>query len=198
MLRGRSIDEWIMDVATSAPPAGREDWARAMRAEFESLGEPRTGWALGCLGAAIEWRFKADWGYLLALGLVAVFSWPAMLLPIFWAFRVHLVPPDLTEPVFRYGRFLIPMTVCLGFAAARPRYWMLAGIGFPLTFVSVGVIEAARDFHSSVWDVHPFNATLEVGTAAQIGYCLIGALVGRSLGSALRGASAPAGNATAS
>jgi hypothetical protein len=58
------------------------------------------------------------------------------------------------------------------------------------------VTEAALDFHSSVWDVHPFNATLEVGLGAQLGYCLVGALVGRSLGSGRAEKLVQAGNGT--
>lgn len=195
MPRRRSFDEWIIDVATSAPPAGRGDWAKAMRAEFESLKGPRTGWALGCLGAAVGWRLRADWGYLLVLALAAGFSWRVLFLPFFWASQFHLVPPEMAGPVFRYGRFLVPAMVCLGFAAARPRYWILVGVGFPLTFETFGVVHAARTFHSSVWDVHPFNATLEVGTAALVGYCLIGAMIGRSLGSAGGDTAARARNA---
>ena len=186
MPHGYPLVERIIDAATSTPPAGREEWARAMRAEFAVLEGPRVGWALGCLSVAVAWRLRADWGYLLIFALAAGVSWRVLFAPLFWAFHLHLVPHHLIGPVFQYGRFLIPMMVCLVFAVLRPRYWMLVGIGFPLTFVGFGVIEAAREFHSSIWDVHPFNSTLEVGTAASVGYCLIGALIGRSLGSVLK------------
>jgi len=184
MPRGPSFDERIMDLGAFVAPPGREPWARAMRAEFEAIGGPRTGWALGCLGAAAGWRLRVDGVYLLMFALTAGFAWRVLFLPFFWAVHLNLVPKDLQGPAFQYGRFVVPAVVCLAFAAVHPRYWTLVGLGFPVAFVGLGVIATAHEFHSSIWDVHPFNATLEVGTGAQMGYCLLGALIGRTLGSA--------------
>jgi len=46
----------IMALATRNPPAAREDWAHAMRAEFAALQKGRLSWALGCLATGLRWR----------------------------------------------------------------------------------------------------------------------------------------------
>jgi hypothetical protein len=185
MSRHSSFDEWIIGIATSTPTPGREDWARAMLAEFDALEGSRTGWALGCLGAAIGWRLKADGVYLLVFVATASSSAWLIFLPFFWASHLHLIPHTLSFWAFGYYRVLAPAGLCVTFAAIRPRLWMLVGLTLPITFVSLGVIGAALTFHSSIWDVRPFNAPLEIGMGAQIGYCLIGSLLGRSLGGRL-------------
>ena len=185
MPRNPAFAEWLIDLATANPPPGREEWAGAMRAEFEASETHHTGWALGCLGAAIGWRLRSDWLYLLVFVAVVAFSGQIMWTPFFWAAKAHLIPHDLVGPLFQYGRFLIPAGVCMGFAGVRPRYWAPVGLVLPLVFVTQGVLQAAHDFHTSVFDVHPFNATLEVGVAALVGYCLVAAMIGRAIGSML-------------
>jgi hypothetical protein len=59
MAGGSCFDRWLIDLATANPPPGREEWARAMRAEFDTLECGRAGWALGCLGATLGWRIGA-------------------------------------------------------------------------------------------------------------------------------------------
>jgi len=186
MPRSPAFAEWLIDLATASPPPERHEWARAMRAEFDASETHHTGWALGCLGAAIGWRLKSDWLYLVVFAVVVAFSGQIMWRPFFWAYHAGLIPHDLFGPLFQYGRFLAPAGVCMGFAIVRPRYWALVGLVLPLVFVTQGVLEAARDFHTSVFDVHPFNSTLEVGMAAQVGYCLVAAMIGRVIGSMQR------------
>jgi hypothetical protein len=182
MARRNSLAEWIIDLASSNPPRDREEWARAMRSEFDALEGARVGWALGCLGTAMSWRLKADWGFLLLFAATCALSSHLTLYPFFWAARWRVIPHDWIGPAFRLYRFLAPTSLSLALAVLRPGYWLLAGLALPLAFVASGVIECVLAFHSSVWDVRPFNAMLEVGTAALIGYCLIGAMVGRKLG----------------
>lgn len=67
--------------AAAAVPRDRTVWVRAMRAEFDAIGDggQALGWAAGCLAVAIGWRLWAEAGYVIALVLVSI-SWPFVMM----------------------------------------------------------------------------------------------------------------------
>ncbi len=69
----RDLAAWIMDRALRKPPAGREDWAQAMQAEFAALDRDRLSWAVGCLIAAARWRAAGEAAYMASLAAGVAF-----------------------------------------------------------------------------------------------------------------------------
>jgi hypothetical protein len=194
-MAGPSVFErWLIALATMRPPAGREEWARAMRAEFETLERGRAGWALGCFGASIGWRLRGNLGILAATLLFAALRdriiW-IIWLPVVWASPLL---SDQTVRAIGYASNWSTLTLfCLILAAVRPRLWILIGIGVPFVSTVIGLAEFVAHFHQgmeahhqSFWKIHIMDAQLDVGIGAYIGYSFIGALVGRGLGEHFR------------
>jgi hypothetical protein len=187
MTGGSFFDRWLMGLATANPPAGREDWARAMRAEFETLEHGRTSWALGCLGASLGWRTRLDGIFLLAIALLPFTLWMLQALLSFWLPRQFSYDYAVASVyVSLWGSIALS---CLLLAAVRPRYWIAVGISAPLFFEAICLVEFALLTHRPIrtlLSVHVMDARLDVGVGAEIGYGLLGALIGRGLGNLLR------------
>lgn len=183
-----SIARWIMDRAVANPPAGREDWARAMDAEFEALEEGRICWALGCWRTMAGWRLRADWRFMLSL--VAV-PW-LMCSPVapLALFGLSIVLP---RPLF-YELFL-PLGL-LGLASAatllahwRPdragtaalSVWIVSLLhGWFVLQMSIGDTMTVSDGVYDRWEL--YNAPPLVGGLAMLAACWIGAQIGVRLG----------------
>ncbi|MFT4251150.1 MAG: hypothetical protein QM608_01525 [Caulobacter sp.] len=111
----RDLAAWIMDRAVRKPPAGREDWAKAMRAEFDMLGEARLSWALGCLVAAARWRTSREASYMASLAAGAGFVGAAPLVLFGLAAAGLVSRPQMTLAVMP---FLVGAPVLAGFFIA--------------------------------------------------------------------------------
>lgn len=181
------FERWLMHLATANAPSGREEWVRAMHAEFEMAERGRIGWAFGCLSASLGWRLRTNWKFLTAIILISVCLQDSGARLGYWLFSG--LPSEATRTMgyaFNWGSLAL---VCLLLAAIRPRLWMVIGLGVPLIHVVTGLGWFAFRFHmpiSRLSAVHLMDAQLDVGLGAQLGYSLIGALVGRSLGDLLR------------
>jgi hypothetical protein len=179
MPRRSLFDRWLIDMATARPPVGREEWARAMRAEFETLDRGRSGWALGCFGAAIGWRLKADGTFFLAAATMLV-----MLIKFLPWIEFMLLPGDFlhaTAYVWTWGPLAL---ACMALAALRPRYWIVIGLAVPAVFDVVNLVQFLVLFHEPISDIlriHVMDAREDVGFGALIGYSLVGAMIGRGL-----------------
>jgi hypothetical protein len=68
------LADWIMRNLTRHAPAERQDWARAMQAEYDAMSDQRLSWALGCWRAVLEWRIRAEGPYLAVLLVIAILS----------------------------------------------------------------------------------------------------------------------------
>jgi len=68
-----SLPRWILRTATHNPPAPLNDWALAMRREFDELQGGELSWALGCAAAMVFARLKVErwfWAMVLATPLI--------------------------------------------------------------------------------------------------------------------------------
>jgi hypothetical protein len=184
------IERWLIDLATVSPPPGRDEWAQAMRAEFEALEHGRARWALGCLGASLDWRLRAHWAFLLAF--VAIASCSSLIEYALSCGIILLMP----WPIFKAAAYAMnwgALAVESGtFAAIRPRHWIVIGIAMALAQALTGLVEFILLFDkpiSFIPHIHLMDAQIDVGIGAYLGYSLIGALLGRTLGGAFRRAS---------
>lgn len=77
---------WLMKLALVTAPEDRNEWARAMAAEFASLdGDAnRVAWAAGCVSTAFGWRLRDSAVYLLALVALPVL-WNVILLTVIFS-----------------------------------------------------------------------------------------------------------------
>jgi hypothetical protein len=190
MARGTFFDRWLIDLATTNPPAGREEWARAMRAEFETLERGRTGWALGCLSASLGWRLRSNLGFLLAFVAVALCLDQLSLLIVFpLVIGLHFWLPHSELGPLTYAMSGATLAIASGaFAAVRPRHWPAIGIGMTF-FNQVGSLVWFSFFFGktvSIRRLHIMDAPIEVGIGACLGYSLVGALIGQSLAGVFR------------
>lgn len=164
----------VMALATSNLPAERGVWGQAMRAEFESLQTGRLSWALGCLVAALGWRLGKDWLFLVAVVAVALTVDDALFLP-----------PGLTlwltsHGLFHLGLLACPALACAALAIWRPAYALGAAVAMPLLQLAQAAFQFTVVAHVSL--EHGFNimnAPMLVGASAMLGWCLVGALLGR-------------------
>jgi hypothetical protein len=181
----RSLDVWLIDLATTNPPPGREDWADAMRAEFDELRGGRVSWALGCLGATIGWRIQAERAFILTGVLVALILVEGVPWLTFYLVAV-LGEPFLT--ILRsvaYGWTWCPVVAsCAILAAMRPQYWLSIGLTVVLIDEVSNWLKGALAFHqpvSTFFSGSIMDARFDVGMGALIGYALIGSLIGKAL-----------------
>jgi hypothetical protein len=187
MARESLFGRWLIDLATTNPPPSRDQWAQAMRAEFEALEGGRTGWALGCLATSVGWRLRANWRFLLAFFAVSTFflQWISLLF-----FLVICWLPHDTVRAFGYATNWGALAVASGcFAAARPRHWPAIGIGMALVS-QFSIVGWFAYFHFgqpiSIRHLHIMDANVDVGIGAELGYSLIGAMIGQSLAGIFR------------
>jgi hypothetical protein len=190
MARGTFFDRWLIDLATTNPPLGREEWARAMRAEFETLERGRTGWALGCLSASLGWRLRSNLGFLSAFVAVALCLDRLSLLIVFpLVIGLHFWLPHSELGPLTYAMSGATLAIASGaFAAVRPRHWPAIGIGMTF-FNQVGSLVWFFFVFGktvSIRRLHIMDAPIDVGIGACLGYSLIGALIGQSLAGVFR------------
>jgi hypothetical protein len=141
MSGSRAFADWIMRQATAARPASRNQWAEAMRAEFETIEDDRAAlaWAIGCGRTAMSWKLRDQGGYALAL-VVGM----ALLIYVEW----H------TDEVTVVLALLLLLAAGLG--AMRPRRFWLAGalIGWAVPAAHL-LSEAAGRWRPSYMTVPP-------------------------------------------
>lgn len=86
------VANMMMTLAQWLTPRAQTAWFAAMQGEYAALTRGRSGWALGCLGAAAGWRLKAD-----GVWLVTCLAFPFLLEPLsrFW-WEINLPSPEGT------------------------------------------------------------------------------------------------------
>jgi hypothetical protein len=170
-----SLARWIMDRAAANPPPGREAWARAMRAEFESLERGRLGWALGCWQAMASWKLRRDWLFLGVLGaLAAVYPWT--IIPPAVAGLALILPDPVFGAVFVPSTFALQVLPAVILAAWRPEHSRLAALVIPLVATTETVLmlhDMGGGWFERGWQY--FNGPVLIGAVALTGACWVAA-----------------------
>lgn len=182
------LSRWIIRRATTNPPAGREDWARAMQAEFEAADTDRLGWALGCWRTMVGWRLRADW-----LFLLAIIAGPVILeltvYPSLSFISAITLPDDVFKPLFLPLSLLQLAVTAALLAAWRPRQYRQAALGvavMPAATSTVLVMQMVRDWRVFTPDAEIMGAQPLIGCLALLAACWIGAAAGAWLGRTAR------------
>lgn len=186
MPRSDSLSRWIMRSATANPPAGREDWARAMKAEFEAMDGDRLGWAFGCWTVMAGWRLRTDALFLIALvaipGALTLFVFPWVL------FGLRLSMPYEAFKSISYGlgfsEHLLIAALLAAWRPDQPFKAALASTVVPSVLSWVLVMKMNGRELSSEWVV--YDAAPLVGYLAIFGASWIGAAFGAWLGRTAR------------
>jgi hypothetical protein len=174
------METWIaarvMRLATSNLPAERAVWAEAMQSEFESLQNGQLSWALGCLLAALNWRVRQDWLFLLVAAAASTLAW------FVWFWPPQLMPWMAEHGLFDVAFLTGPALACAGLAAWRPRYTI--GVAVAMTFVPLAEAEFSFSVLMRQGFPAPFyvmNAPFVVGLSAMLCWCGLGAAMGQRL-----------------
>jgi len=184
------IETLLIDLATANPPPGREAWSHAMRAEFEVLEHGRAGWALGCLGASLGWRLRADWVFVAGFLVASILDFGAFHALVTFALLLVIPRDDWMQlanlyAAINYELALAPIVFCCGaLAAYRPRYWLFAGLVTPILDNLISIWFMVAYFHqplSVLARVRIMDARFDIGFGAELGYGLVAALIGRGL-----------------
>lgn len=129
---------WLAGIVT---PARKAEWRTAMESEFEALagGAGSLGWAVGCVGAALGWRLRAEAVFLATLAVVvlaATVLYSALFPFVVEAFRTS----DMSwMDAVTVGQHMLLGGFCFALAMTWPRRAALIGLVLPLT-VSSGSI----------------------------------------------------------
>lgn len=180
-----SLARWIMDHATDNPPRGREDWAAAMRAEFETLDARRLGWALGCWRTMAGWRLQADWPFLVVLLGIALAT-PRLLLGEAVGLLFNAMPEDVLRVAFVPTLFALQVLPAGILAAWRPDNYRKAAV----IIAAVASVEMVISLHNmtggwfeSGWQY--FNAPVIPSVIALFAACWISAATAATLSIAM-------------
>lgn len=173
------IADWIIRVATRNPPQAREQWARAMAAEYASLTENKLRWALGCWMAMLWWRLYADRAYFFASFAMAAFIISPLSF-LMWA----ALPRSLIHLGF-YPQLTAFLPACLILGILRPDRAYLSAF---MVFLIPNAVEYISMYLDG-WFIAPHaetritihDAPQLVGLTSDMGGCLAGALLGRAL-----------------
>ncbi len=180
------LSRLVMKLALRHVPKDREEWARAMQAEFEVLKKGRLAWAIGCLSASLSWDLRAHALFWLAmpLSIIAVDQWVSASL-LFWL--VKHCPLDghgvCAYDAYYAGslEFLVP---CLAFGLWRPNRIITTAMAMVLCKFAYTYVFFALNFPRYHGDyIHIMNMPPVIGETVVLTGALIavatGALVGR-------------------
>lgn len=174
----RDLAARIMDLAVRKPPADREDWAMAMRAEFDMLGEARLIWAVGCLVAATRWRARGEAAYAAALAAGAAFAGglaPLVYLGVvFTGLASRSDMAGIVMPLIVVAPVLAGFAVALKWPGRRLATALAMGMGPSLLANAVLLIGGVG--------LRPLNRQMLLGWAALVILAYVGALAGSALG----------------
>lgn len=184
-----ALADWIMRSATSNPPAGREHWAQAMRAEYASLHIGQLSWALGCWKTMLGWRLRED-GALALVGTVVLLDFST-----FWMWLVEIMPRGLSHVLL--GQLDINLWLALMLIGAialnalkptRPFVTSLTLITMQHVGFAVDLLTAPPTFQEqfSRGPYHIYNSPPFVAVLAEVGACVVGAMIARLLVSVWR------------
>ncbi len=176
------LSRLVMKLAFRRVPAGREDWAHAMQAEFDVLRKGRMAWAMGCLWASLGWDLRANALYWLALpvSIVAVEQWVST--PLF-SWLVSHCPPEKAlcayDPYYAGSlEFLVP---CMIFGLCRPDRIVTTAIAMALCKLVYIYLFFAFAMHNHSY-VHIMNMPPVVGEIVVLTGGLIAVTTGAFLG----------------
>ena len=140
----------ILRVANSIAGDNASDWCAAMAAETDAAGPQGMGWALGCVGAALQMRLRSDWKRI-AILLLAPFAVYLISKP--WFFLVTWSMEPASAPVLWANLLKVPELMMFTLAV------MLAKRGMPLLFIVYALVVStltpffhfALKFDTSPW-----------------------------------------------
>jgi len=98
------LSRLVMKLALRHVPKDREEWARAMQAEFDVLKKGRLTWAIGCLGTSLNWDLRAHALYWLAVPISIILATHVFEAPFFWWIAAHC--PVHSQWYCRYASYL--------------------------------------------------------------------------------------------
>ena len=196
-----TLADAMLRLAAWTAPRERNDWLRAMRAEYENLDAGKLRWALGCVAVSIGWRFAKDGVY---VALVCAAIWFVQTDPLFF-FWARAIPHDYLM-IGLYPSLAYMTLICLLLGAYRPHQVVMTAIVLITVSQVLGFygmyFEMPRMFgyrqqplwqflqHLTIHDARPV-----IGMFSDFGACLVGGLMGRWLAHKFRdreGPSSPA------
>jgi hypothetical protein len=136
VIRGHLVSKAAIRLARKVGGSERDEWVRAMAAEWDALDRGKTSWALGCLVAAVRDRLRREWRFLAALVLAV----PAAYLCN--GILMTLVPPTLNEDgaptsawiaAYMFGPLAVPLLLGALFPSRGGTAGILASAAFLFT-----------------------------------------------------------------
>ena len=178
------LSRLIMKLAFRNVPNAREEWARAMQAEFDVLQKGRLAWAIGCLWAGMGWDLKAHALYWLALPAATAAVQFFVSGPLLsWIFD-HCPQANAYCAYPSYDTFSLDFLVpCLAFGLWRPGRIVTTAVALALCLFAYEYVFFAIAFagHAHGY-IHIMNMPPVIGETV----VMTGALLGVSTGALLR------------
>jgi hypothetical protein len=122
--------------------AERDDWIRAMAAEWDAVEHGKTWWALGCLGGALRDRLRREWRpAALAVGVMPlIVAWNAVA-------TAQIAPllreAGATQPAWIIAYLLNPLPVAALLGYLVPRRARFLGLATGAMFISAPFLASA-------------------------------------------------------
>lgn len=145
MTRGHLVSKAAILLARRIGGAERDDWVRAMAAEWDALDNGKTRWALGCLAASLRDRLRRERRFIAAmlLAVPGVYIWSATFMT--------LVAPSMRAsdaPTFAWiAAYLFnPLVVPLALGWLYPARAKAIGFALGALFLFAPVIVSALLF----------------------------------------------------
>jgi hypothetical protein len=174
------LARFVLQIATRNPPRGREEWARAMRSEFDVLDRGGLGWAIGCWSAMSWWRLKADVPFLALIPVLA--GLVSFVMPIPTTLLVASLPDGVPRWLVYPITLLQPGLAAMLLGAIRPDRVRTAAIGMAILDLIYGTLSFYLFFGVvggpgyTLYDAPPV-----VGAITILGVCYLGAFEGARL-----------------
>lgn len=142
---------WLMQLATRDPIAGRHEWAKAMQGEYGALEKGHLSWAIGCAITSVGWALKADKLFFIAIPLGALFIKLLM-----GSFIYHLITIGVEKSIFGreisfYFRGILPYAILsMLFGILRPNRTALVSILFYVSTFIISYVYFGLYFHQEI------------------------------------------------
>lgn len=178
MTRGRWISKAAILLARRIGGAERDEWVRAMAAEWDALERGKSAWALGCLGAALRDRLWRERRFLAAIivAIPATLAWSSgFMTAVAPVLRDHDAATILWIAAYLINPVVIPFALGLLYPRRATAIGFVAGLAWVFTpfLISMAISTlpptellrlVLRDFGSSLV-MHPVALAAWTGAA---------------------------------